>query len=53
MVKEWMGTFKEELNSVKEYIRPDAILERLPQRIDELNRHARRLFARFCESLCD
>jgi len=51
MVKKWMGTFKEELDSVKEYIRPEAIFERLPQRIDELNRHARRLFARFCESL--
>ena len=51
MVKEWVGTFKEELDGVKEYIRPEAILERLPQRIDELNRHARRLFARFCESL--
>ena len=51
MVKEWVGTFKEELDSVKEYIRPEAIFERLPQRIDELNRHARRLFARFCESL--
>lgn len=51
MVKEWMGMFKEELDGVKEYIRPEAILERLPQRIDELNRHARRLFARFCESL--
>jgi GMP synthase-like glutamine amidotransferase len=51
MVKEWVGTFKEELDGVKEYIRPEAIFERLPQRIDELNRHARRLFARFCESL--
>jgi GMP synthase-like glutamine amidotransferase len=51
MVKEWVGTFKEELDSVKGSIRPEAILERLPQRIDELNRHARRLFARFCESL--
>jgi len=51
MVKEWVGTFKEELDGVKGSIRPEAILERLPQRIDELNRHARRLFARFCESL--
>jgi len=51
MVKEWVGTFKEELNGVKEYIRPEAIFERLPQRIDELNRQARMLFARFCESL--
>ncbi len=51
MVKEWVETFKEELDSVKEFIRPEAIFERLPQRIDELNRHARRLFARFCESL--
>ena len=51
MVKEWMGTFKEELDSVKEYIRPEAIFERLPQRIDELNRQARTVFARFCESL--
>jgi GMP synthase (glutamine-hydrolysing) len=51
MVKEWMGTFKEELDSVKGSIRPEAIFERLPQRIDELNRQARRLFARFCEGL--
>jgi GMP synthase-like glutamine amidotransferase len=51
MVKEWVGTFKEELDGAKEYIRPEAIFERLPERIDELNRHARRLFARFCESL--
>ena len=51
MVKEWVGTFKEELDGVKGSIRPEAILERLPQRIDELNRHARRLFARFCGSL--
>ena len=51
MVKEWVGTFREELDGVKGSIRPEAILDRLPQRIDELNRHARRLFARFCESL--
>jgi hypothetical protein len=51
MVKEWVGTFKEELDGVKGSMRPEAILERLPQRIDELNRHARRLFARFCENL--
>lgn len=51
MVKEWMGTFKEELDGVKGSIRPEAIIERLPQRIDVLNRHARRLFARFCENL--
>ncbi len=51
MVKEWMGTFKEELDGVKEHIRAEAIFDRLPQRIDELNRHARRLFTRFCESL--
>jgi len=51
MVKEWVGTFKEELDGVKEHIRPEAIFERLPERIDELNRHARRLFAHFCESL--
>ena len=51
MVKEWVGTFKEELDGVKEHIRPEAIFERLPERIDELNRHARRLFARFCKSL--
>jgi GMP synthase-like glutamine amidotransferase len=51
MVAEWVATFGEELDSVKGSIRPEAILERLPQRIDELNRHARRLFARFCESL--
>jgi len=52
MVKEWMGTFKEELDGVKEYIRPQAIVERLPERIDSLNRTARMVFARFCESLC-
>jgi GMP synthase-like glutamine amidotransferase len=51
MVKEWMGTFKEELDGVKGYIRAEAIFERLPQRIDELNRQARTVFARFCESL--
>jgi len=51
MVKEWVGTFKDELDRVKGYTQPEAILERLPQRIDELNRHALRLFARFCESL--
>jgi len=51
MVRDWVTSFRDELDRVKEYIRPEAILERLPQRIDELNRHARRLFARFCESL--
>ena len=51
MVAEWVATFGEELDSVKGSIQPEAILERLPQRIDELNRHARRFFARFCESL--
>ncbi|HLA82668.1 MAG TPA: hypothetical protein VJP78_13770, partial [Thermoleophilia bacterium] len=51
MVKEWVETFKEELDGMKEFIRPEAIFERFPERIDELNRHARRLFARFCESL--
>jgi GMP synthase-like glutamine amidotransferase len=51
MVKEWVGTFKEELDGVKEYIRSEAILERLPQRIDSLNRTARTVFGRFCESL--
>jgi GMP synthase-like glutamine amidotransferase len=51
MVREWVATFKEELDGVKEYIRPEAILEDLPGRIDTLNRRARTLFTRFCESL--
>ncbi len=51
MVREWVATFKEELEGVKEYIRPEAIIEQLPQRINTLNRRARTLFARFCESL--
>jgi GMP synthase-like glutamine amidotransferase len=51
MVNEWVGTFKEELDGVKAYIRPEEILERLPQRIDSLNRTARTVFGRFCESL--
>ncbi|MBI3779717.1 MAG: type 1 glutamine amidotransferase [candidate division NC10 bacterium] len=51
MVREWVATFKEELDGVKQYIRPEAILEELPGRIDTLNRRARTLFTRFCESL--
>jgi GMP synthase-like glutamine amidotransferase len=51
MVREWVATFKEELDGVKEYIRPEAIIEQLPQRIKTLNGRARTLFARFCESL--
>jgi len=51
MVREWVATFKEELDGVKEYIRPEAILKDLPSRIDTLNRWARTLFTRFCESL--
>ncbi len=51
MVREWVAIFKEELEGVKEYIRPEAIIEQLPQRIMTLNRRARTLFARFCESL--
>lgn len=51
MVSEWVNTFTQELEGVRDYIRPDAILERLPARINVLNRRARTLFARFCESL--
>lgn len=51
MVREWIATFRGELEGVKEYIRPDAILEDLPGRIDVLNQRARTLFSRFCESL--
>ncbi|MDE2485273.1 MAG: type 1 glutamine amidotransferase [candidate division NC10 bacterium] len=51
MVSDWVGTFTQELDGVKDYIRPDAILEQLPARIDALNRRARILFARFCENL--
>ena len=51
MVREWVATFKEELDGVKEYIRPEAIIEQLPQRINALNERARTFFARFCESL--
>ena len=51
MVSEWVATFKEELQGVKDYIRPEVILEELPRRIDALNRRARTLFARFCENL--
>jgi hypothetical protein len=46
-----VATFREELEGVKEYIRPEAIIEQLPQRIKTLNGRARTLFARFCESL--
>ena len=52
MVADWLATFKEELKGVREYIRPEAISERLPQRINMLNQRGRTLFARFCESLC-
>jgi GMP synthase-like glutamine amidotransferase len=51
MVREWVGTFKNELTGAKEYVRPEAILERLPHRIDALNRQARMVFGRFCEGL--
>ncbi len=51
MVSEWVAAFKEELDGVKDYIRPESILEELPRRIDALNRRARTLFARFCETL--
>ena len=51
MVSDWVATFKEELQGVKDYIRPEVILEELPRRIDALNRRARTLFARFCENL--
>jgi GMP synthase-like glutamine amidotransferase len=51
MVREWVETFKAELDGVRGYIKPDAILGRLPQRIDSLNRAARTVFGRFCESL--
>ena len=51
MVRDWVTTFGDELDRVKEYIRPEAIVERLPERIDSLNRTARTVFARFCESL--
>ena len=51
MVREWVATFKEELDGVKEYIRPEAIIEQLPQRINALNERARTFFGRFCESL--
>lgn len=51
MVSDWVSIFTQELEGVKDYIRPDAILEQLPARIDTLNRRARILFSRFCESL--
>ena len=51
MVSEWVRTFTQELDGVKDYIRPDAILEQLPVRIDALNGLARTLFMRFCQSL--
>ncbi|MDD5559427.1 type 1 glutamine amidotransferase [Candidatus Methylomirabilis sp.] len=51
MVSDWVRTFTQELEGVKDYIRPDTILEQLPARIDALNRRARILFSRFCESL--
>jgi GMP synthase-like glutamine amidotransferase len=51
MVADWMVTFRDELTGVQEYIRPEAILEWLPQRIDALNRQARMVFGGFCESL--
>ncbi|MCZ7626793.1 MAG: type 1 glutamine amidotransferase [Candidatus Methylomirabilis sp.] len=51
MVSGWVRTFARELDGVKDYIRPEAILERLPAGIDDLNRRARILFSHFCENL--
>src|SRR5574337_234757 len=51
MVSDWVRLFAQELEGVKDYIQPDAILDQLPARIDALNRRARILFARFCEDL--
>lgn len=51
MAYDWVRLFAQELDGVKDYIRPDAILEQLPARIDALNRRARIVFARFCENL--
>src|SRR5574337_84134 len=51
MVSDWVRIFAQELDGVKDYIPPDAILELLPARIDALNRRARILFAHFCENL--
>ncbi|CBE69863.1 MAG: type 1 glutamine amidotransferase [Candidatus Methylomirabilis oxygeniifera] len=51
MVSDWVRIFAQELDGVKDYIRPDTILEQLPSRIDALNRRARILFAHFCENL--
>src|SRR5574337_3898 len=51
MIADWVKIFAPELDGVKDYIQPDAILDRLPARIDALNRRARIVFARFCESL--
>jgi GMP synthase-like glutamine amidotransferase len=51
MVADWVRTFRQELDGVKDYISADTILEQLPARIDTLNRRARILFARFCEGL--
>ena len=51
MVTEWVATFREELDGVREHIRRDAILDDLPRRIGTLNQRARTLFSRFCEHL--
>ena len=51
MVADWMATFKEEMDSLKEYIQPEAMLEHLPARIASLNQHALTVFGHFCESL--
>jgi GMP synthase (glutamine-hydrolysing) len=51
MISDWISTFTQELEGVKDYIRPDVILEQLPARIDALNERARILFSHFCESL--
>jgi hypothetical protein len=51
MVSDWVRTFTAELDGVKDYIRPDAILDQLPVRIDALNRLAKTFFVRFCQSL--
>jgi GMP synthase-like glutamine amidotransferase len=51
MVMEWMRTFSDDLEGVRGYIRPEALVDRLPERIAALNRHAKALFTRFCERL--
>jgi len=51
MVSDWVRIFAHELEGVKDYIRPNAILDQLPTRIDALNRRARILFSHFCDNL--